>query len=345
MSNRPHQGRTAWRVALLLSVGALTLSSCTTSSVSPPHVTGVPSIGISVPLRVSACTQSGSCVALGTTGSNLTPATVGQYRETNGAWSSLVVPNTPSSQLTSVACFTTTCLFGGVQPTGNLLWNYNASSQSVAALHGPTGGIGIKALSCFDATYCVAIISAGVDAVSRLSSSSDQGATWSKEIPLNWTQGDSVDAVACTSPITCVVSATTPQNTTVIETTSDGVTWTQQKSPPTWTSAWSFTCVGRACVGLASSSSATYLIRSNSFAKKWHTTPLSGRASALACVRLSSCVAVGETKSSNPWLAIIKGTSQNVASLRYVPSPLEDVACSTSLCTANAVSTVLTIRP
>jgi hypothetical protein len=284
-------------------------------------------------------------VALGTTGSNLTPATVGQYRETGGAWSSLVVPSTPSSQLTSSACFTTTCLFGGVQPTGNLLWSYNASSESVVALHGPTGGIGIRALSCFDATDCVAIISAGVDAVSRLTSSSDQGATWSKETSLNWTKGDSVNDVACTSPVDCVISATTPRNTTVIETTSDGVTWTKRKSSSTWTNAWSLTCVGRTCVGLATSSSTTYLIRTTSFAKKWHATPLSGRANALACVKLTLCVAVGETKSSNPWLATIKGTNQNVATLQYVPSPLEDVACSKTLCSANAVSTVVTIRP
>jgi hypothetical protein len=333
-----------WRLGAWLGVGALALASC--ANATSLHVTGLPSIGISVPLRTSACTLSGSCIAVGTTGSNAVPTSVGEYREPDGAWSSLVVPSAPSSLITSASCLATECLIGGIQPSGNLLWNYNASSQSVAALASLRSGQGIRALSCFGVSSCAAVITDGVNTVSKIAFSTDDGATWSTQTPLPWSMNETVTDMACTNSLDCIVSATNLSNSLDLEVTLDGgVTWTQRMTRSSWTDFTSLTCSKRDCVGLASSNTKSYAVTTATFGRHWLATALPAAANALACTSLSRCVVVGQKGPDRPWFATDDNGQLNIATLQYVPSPLISVACAHKVCTANGVSTVLTYRP
>lgn len=345
MSRLLAQAPRAWRLGALLGAGALILASCGTQSASP-HVTGLPSIGISVPLHLGACTLSGSCIALGTTGSATLPTSVGEYRESNGTWSLLVVPNAPSALISSASCLATQCLIGGFQASGNLLWNYNASSQSVVALSSLARGQGIRALSCFGVSSCAAVISNGVNTMSQIAFSDDDGATWSARTPLPWSSSDSVTDITCTNATTCLVSATSDMNSLVLEVTFDGgTTWTLRSTKSTWTSLTSLTCSKRDCVGLASTGSKSYAVTTSTFGRRWKSTALRAAANALACTSIARCVIVGETSSSNPWFATDDAGQLTVAELKYVPSPLVSAACAKNVCIALGVSTVLAYRP
>jgi hypothetical protein len=63
----------------------------------------------------------------------------------------------------------------------------------------------------------------------------------------------------------------------------------------------------------------------------------------MACSSMTSCVIVGQHANATPWLATLTSTATLTASLRYVPSPLLDVACGSKICAAIAVTTVLSI--
>lgn len=333
-----------WRLGALLGVSALALASCVNAT--SLHVTGLPSIGISVPLHTSACTLSGSCIAIGTTGSDAVPTSVGEYREPDGTWSSLVVPSAPSSLITSASCLATECLIGGIQPSGDLLWNYNASSQSVAALASLKGGQGIRALSCFGVSSCAAVISDGVNTISKITFSTDDGATWSTQAPLPWSTNETVTDLACTDSLHCIVSATNVSNSLDLEVTFDGgATWNQRTTRSSWTDLTSLTCSKRDCVGLASSNAKSYAVTTTTFGRHWLATTLPAAASALACTSIARCVVVGEKGPNRPWFATDDNGQLNVAALQYVPSPLISVACAHKVCTAIGVSTVLAYRP
>lgn len=344
--NRPSaRARTPWRAPAALVIGALLLAGCN-STLAVTHVTGTPSIGISVPLRTVACTTTGSCVALGTTGSNLVPSSVGEYRENNGTWSTLVVPGAPSSVITAASCWSIGCLIGGEQPSGNLLWGYNASSQSLVVLRAPSVGQGVRALDCFALATCAVIVGTGVNAVSKLSFTTDGGATWSRGLTLDWSLGETVSDLSCTDSTDCLVSAVSSSSTLDLEVTHDGgLTWTARSTPSAWTSLTSLTCSALRCVGLAQRSTTSLLVRTSTFARTWTTEKLAARANAIACATLRHCVIAGERSSGAPWLATFDDAKLSVTSLKYVPSPLVDVACGAKLCAAIGVSTVLTLRP
>jgi hypothetical protein len=77
----------------------------------------------------------------------------------------------------------------------------------------------------------------------------------------------------------------------------------------------------------------------------WKTVALSAQAYALACTAYRHCVLGGEKGSGNPWLATYNDAKLVASRLKYVPSPIEDVACALKVCTAIGVSTVLALRP
>jgi hypothetical protein len=345
MSRAPASVRTSWRAIAVVGAAALLLAGCN-SAVAVAPVTGLPSIGISVPLHTVACTTTGSCVAIGTTGANLTPSAVGEYRENNGTWSSLVVPSAPSSVITSASCWSTGCLIGGVQPGGNLLWGYNASSQSVNVLQAPAGGEGVRALSCFGLATCAAVVSAGINESSQLSYTANGGATWSTTVPLTWSLGATVIDLACTDPLNCMATAVSSSDTLDVEVTHDaGLTWFARTTPASWQALSSLTCDSLHCVGLATTSDSSLVVLTSTFGRVWKTMRLSANASALACSTYRHCVIDGTRSSGDPWLATLDNKKLRVASLKYVPSALVDVACGVKVCAAIGVSTVLALRP
>ncbi len=336
-----------WRFVRVLAVGtvgAALLAGCTSASV--PHVVGVPSIGISVPLHINACTTSGSCIALGTTGATSAPTSVGEYRETNGTWSPLVVPNAPSSTITSASCSSTQCLIGGVGPSGNLMWRYDATSQSIATAAAPKGGVGIRTLDCFTASSCVAIVTSATGSTSLVSFTTNFGASWTKESPIAWTSGDNSDDIVCTNAVDCIVSATSSSNKLEVEISRDAMTsWTVRKVPRSWVAMNSLSCQGVRCVALVTSKTSTWVVRTNNFGRSWQSTAIGAEVSSLACINPNECIAVGASRGNEPWFALLRGSSLSIANLQYVPTALVDAACAKNFCTAIGVSTVLTYRP
>ncbi len=345
MSRAPTSLRRPWRAVTGVLVAGLTLAGCGTA-ISGTHVLGSPSRSISVPLRVVACTAANSCVAVGTSGSDVGPSSVGEFRRPNGTWVPLNVPAALSSVLGSAACWANACLVGGTQPAGDLLWTYDASTKSISPAPTPRGGLGISALSCYSDQSCAAVDSTGIVGDSRLSFTSDGGATWTSPLPMKWSANDSITSLSCSDALDCLAAATGLDGRALVEVTHDGGgSWAARTLSADWNSLSSLTCVGLRCVGLASSANGSSVERTQSFGRGWSAIPLNARTNALACTSFTLCVLVGQTNAQAPWLATLHHRAVTVASLRYVPSPLTSVACGTKVCAAIAVSTVLALRP
>ena len=341
MSPRP-----AWRALAIAAIAANALAGCNTTATAVTRVTGIPSIGISVPLRTVACTTTDSCIALGTTGGQLVPTSVGEYRQSDGHWSSLGVPAAPSAVITSAACWQTGCLIGGIQPSGSLVWAYNASSQSVSTRATPATSQGVRALDCFARASCAALVSVASTKVSAISFTLDGGATWSPAAPLPWTLAETVQSISCTDARYCMVSALSGAATLDLEVTRDaGLTWIPRLTPPSWLTLTSLHCAHRTCVGIAKTARSSLVARTSSFGRRWGATALPVGANALACTTIAKCVIGGQDQANAPWLATLTGTTYDVNSLRYVPSAIVDVACGTEVCAGVGVSTVLALRP
>ena len=309
-------------------------------------VVGFPSRSIAVPLGVAACTTSNSCIALGTSGSDVGLSSVGELRSPDGRWTSLAVPAAPSSLVTTAACWQSGCLIGGTQPTGDLLWTYDATTRTVAPSATPHAGQGVNALSCFGVASCAVIDSLGVAQGSRISFTSDGGATWTTPLALPWTIGDPVTTVACSDALHCLVAATATGGRALVEVTVDGgVTWTVLSTSPSWNALSSLSCTGRKCVGLASTSDGAVIERTQTFGRLWSGVTVVERANALACTSYTKCVVAGQTTSNGPWLATLSHRTLHRTPLQYVPTALTDAACGAKVCVAIGVSTVLALHP
>lgn len=331
-------------LALLASAA---LSACGTSVVAPTvHVTGLPSLSISVPLRVVACTPTDTCVAFGTTGQQVEPLSVGEYRRASGPWTTLAVPSIPSSSVSSSSCWPQGCLVGGADPTGDLVWWYHAAAAAVTSATAPTDGHGVQAVSCFADQSCAIVDSTGPASSPRLWFTSDAAATWGVPTPLTWASADTVTSLACTSALDCLASAVALDGPALLEVTHDGgTTWTQRSTPTSWTGVSSLSCHARRCSALAATTTNRKFVTSDDFGHHWSTYETTGTPAGVACTTAGHCVVVGQIGSQRPWLATLRAGSLVAGALTYVPSPLTNVACGTHVCAAIAVSTVTQLRP
>ena len=345
MSRVPAGARSIVRIALGVSAAAVLLAACGTATVVTPHVVGSPSISISVPLATVACTASNSCVAIGTSNNTVGPVSVGQYRRPNGRWSPLAVPSVPSSSIALASCWRSQCLVGGSSLSGDVLWRYDAITQSVLPLAAPPGGSDVHALSCYAALSC-ALVDAGVVGPPRFAITADGGTSWTTPIPITPMNHDTVTGLACASEFHCIVASETPSDLlTLIVTIDGGATWTSLTTPASWMALSSIECRGEHCVALVTTSNGSRFVRSSSFATGWTGKTLSGTAIALACTTLSHCVIVGNIGPSTPWLVTVHRNTVRGTTLQYVPTPLLSVACGTTICAAIGLTTVLTITP
>lgn len=336
----PSHARVSLRVVAIASIGALFLAGCATSPVANSPLSGTPASSISVPLSSVGCTLNDVCVALGTSGTTLGPHAVAEFSTPKGRWFNLALPNTASPLLVTTACSSSQCLIGGSQPGSDLLWRFSAFSHAITVATAPPGGVGITALSC-DALNCAAtdVLATGV---ARLSLSADGGLNWTKPLPLTWARSDVVTSLSCGAVSACMVSATTAQRHVNLYVTSDGgLTWSQRTAPGSWTSLSSITCQLRHCIALARAGTTSVVVRSHDFATTWSSVSLPQQANALACSTLSRCVVVGQHTNATPWLATLHGATSLDVSMRYVPSPLLNVACGSKVCAAVAVTTLV----
>jgi photosystem II stability/assembly factor-like uncharacterized protein len=142
------------------------------------------------------------------------------------------------------------------------------------------------------------------------------------------------------------VSATTSENSLVVEVTHDGgATWTSRDVRASWTGLFSISCRHLVCNALVTASSKSYVVRTKNFGRRWAEVSLAAQANALACASIDSCVIVGQRGHDMAWFATSDDLQINVATLKYVPSPLLAVGCGRAVCTAVGVSTVLSFRP
>lgn len=340
--------RSLVRVAAICSVAGVVLASCATAIKTSPHLTGLPAISISVPLSSVGCTTNNSCVALGTSALDVSPTSVGEYRLTNGRWASLSVPSADSSTfLASSSCWTDGCLFVGSQSSGDLVWRYSASTHAVTIATTPRSASGVEAASCYSSMTCAILDSARDGA--RFLVTVDGGTTWSSPVALGVPSQDTVTSLSCSSELECMASFLNMSNGIAVYVTSDGgATWTPKTgfSTVTWSALTSLTCVGRGCLGLAKLSTGWRIVRTKNFGKSWSKVDsLPSSIVTLACTSLEHCIVGGVTGSSSPWLATLNAGSVTPVKLKYVPSPIADVACGSRICAAIAVTTVMELRP
>jgi hypothetical protein len=334
----------------MCSVAGAVLASCATATVASPHVTGLPAISISVPLSTVGCTTNNSCAALGTSNLDVSATSVGEYRLANGRWAALSVPNAdPSTFLASSSCWNDGCLFVGTQLSGDLVWRYDASTHAVTTATAPKAASGIEAVSCYTSMTCAILDFAKTGP--RFLTTDDGGTTWSSPVTLGVPSQDSVTSLSCPSELECMASFLNASNGIEVYVSGDGgATWTPRTtfSTVTWAALTSLTCAGRKCLGLAKLSTGWRIVRTNNFGRSWSkVASLHGSILTLACTSLKHCV-IGGMKtflSSSPFLAMVTSDSVRAVKLKYVPSPISDVACGSKICAAIGVTTVMALRP
>ena len=334
-----------WRLVAMFAVGALVLASCGTAKVAIPRLSGAPALSISVPLSNVGCTLNDVCVAVGTSSASVGPTSVGEVATPSGRWLNLTLPASTSPLITSLACMGTQCLLGGSQPGHDLLWRFSAGGDTLAVVTPPPGGIGINALSC-NGLICALVDTSALDATPRFSFSADGGLTWTNPLDMTWASSDAITSISCGMVFDCVVGALSVHHQFSLYVTRDGgTTWTKRVTPSPWTALTSLSCTRLRCVALASTntSATSKLVRSNNLGKSWTSVSLHERASALACTPTTTCVVVGQHSNQTPWLATVnQGATVNVT-LRYVPTPLLNVACGSKVCAAIGVTTLLSV--
>lgn len=343
MNNALGHVRVPARLVTLLAVSALLLASCGTAAVvAKMHLTGTPAISISVPLSEVSCTLNDVCVAAGTASNGAGPTSVAEFSSPKGNWFNLALPSSVPTLLSSVACSGAECLLGGSSPGHDLLFLFDTHGNALTSVTPPAGGIGVIALTC-NATLC-AMVDTGATGGPRFSVSDDEGATWSTPVPLAWAKDDAITDFTCGTTLDCAIGVLTATHQFGLYVTSDGgATWGESNTPTSWSTLTSLSCREEVCEALANSNGSSLLVRTKTFARTWKSEKLSRPASALACFTYSKCVAVGARASDGPWLATIHNGSTSDVDLRYVPSPLLDVACGSKVCAAIGVTTLLSV--
>jgi hypothetical protein len=343
MSLTATHARTTSRLLVVVGAAALVLANCGTTPTSAPRALGTPAFSISVPLTNVGCTRTDVCVALGTSNASVEPNAVGEYSTPSGRWLNLTLPTSTSPVIDTAACSGTSCLLGGSGPGSDLLWLFNAKGDTVDPVTPPAGGIGIEALACNN--LICGLIDTGVQGdIPRLSLSSDGGADWAAPIALPWAKSDAITTVSCGTLLACAVGTLSSTHQFALRVTQDGgTTWAARSLPSSWTSLRSLSCQGRRCVALASEGESTALVRSTTFTRTWSSVALPSKGNALACTTTTSCFVAGENVSGDAWLARVDKRDVTTVKLRYVPTPLEGIACGSKVCAAIAVTTVLSI--
>ena len=331
-----------WNVALALVVGALVLASCATpkaQSTSAVHLSGTPALSFATPLTSVACTRNDVCVAIGSSATGLGPTSVVEFATPHDHWFNVTLPTSSSILLTSVSCTGSQCLLAGSRPGSDVLWLFDSHTHALSILTPPSGGIGASAVTC-NQVVC-ALVDTGTNGVPRFLTSTDAGATWSTSEPLHFAKSDVIRDFTCPTTSSCALGLVTLSHQFSLYLTSNaGASWQYRPVPSSWTTLTSLSCTAGACDALASTSSDSLLVVSKNFATTWTTTKLAFSASAAACTQLRRCVVVGQN-SNNARMTTLDRSTPSVVKLKYVPSPLLDVACGTKVCAAIAITTLL----
>ncbi len=338
-------GRARTRVvaALGAAVGSLLLAACGTSVAARPSLDGAPTRSVSVALSVVGCTRNDACVAMGSSTTAVGLAASGEFSTPRSPWIALHLPAVAAPSIAAIGCGGSTCLVGGVEAGGDLLWTFSASTHQVGILSPPSGGGGVEAIGCA-ASLCALVDAGARSGAPRWSTSADAGASWSAPSPLPLAPGDVVTSVACASATRCVLAARDPARHVLLEGTGDaGATWTALAVPGRWVALSSLTCSATTCRGLARTRSESLLVRLGERGATGRSSVLGGPVTALACAGAGPCVVVGGT-GGTPFLEALRaGRRALEPRLRYVPGALVGVACGTRRCAAIGDTTLLDV--
>ena len=347
MRRVPPTGLSLVRVVAVAAGASLGLAACATT-VSLPHATGLPSFSISVPLTNVACTTSDSCVAVGTSSGDVGPSSVGQYRKPSGRWAPIAVPSAPSSSLVASSCWRTACVFVGSQPSGDLMWLYDQTTHSVTSIPTPTGGRGVEAIACTSSVSC-AFIDEGSNGVPRffMSALTSNLPFVAQPEVMTWAGPDHVTALACGSQLVCTTAVIDGANKAALGVTEDGgATWlTQTTLPSTWTALTSLDCKRHACIALVKTTNGSRVARTANLGERWKAVSVPESPTSMACLTLDTCVVGGVRATSEALLALYQDHTVSSVNLKYVPTPISDVACGRKVCVAIGVTTVISLRP
>jgi hypothetical protein len=306
---------------------------------------GNPSLNISVPLNVAGCDDVGTCFAIGTTGLDIAPNAAAQASTNNKSWHAVKTPNSPSTLMDAIGCWHGGCLFGGSNPSGDVIWKAG-TPQLMTEAHAPSQGRGIVALTCFNSGHCAAI-DTDANGKSRLSFSDNQGASWSSPTAIGWSADASALSLSCSDDSTCVVAGTikvTGGSAAIWALTSDGgASWATAQNAQ-WIQLTDLTCSGSSCDALASTSNGLgVIVHSRDGGATWNpdTVQPSKSPGTLACSSSLRCVVVSD---STAWIAARSAGKWTARSLKYVPDAFIDAGCGANYCVAIDSQTTLIIK-
>jgi photosystem II stability/assembly factor-like uncharacterized protein len=228
-----------------------------------------------------------------------------------------------------------------------MVWRYDAGTNTIRSETAPVDATNIQAISCYASLSC-AILDDG-KLGPRFFTTADGGITWTLHPPIGVGTLDSVTALSCQTNLECMASFINDGDIVYV-TRDGGATWTPRTgfTTVTWVALESLNCYGNKCLGVANTSNGWRIVKTKNFGRSWSkVASLKSSDVTLSCTSYQHCVVGGfqGTTSSLPWLATLTSGTVKVAKLKYVPSPLVDVACGSKICDAIAVTTVLTLRP
>jgi hypothetical protein len=309
---------TAWLACLLLFVGVLApqiLWSGHSAATTVAHWTVT-----STPDQPSANNQllslarpaTGSCVAVGFTGTGPDEQRTLIETLSGGTWHIESTPNVPSSDdvLSSVSCLAVgNCVAVGVSDVNDsaandetLIETLKAGHWSITPSPNPgTDGDVLEGVSCAKPTTCIAVGYSGYSG-SKTVIESTSGASWSETRTGNGSSGI-LSAVSCSKLGSCVAVGT-------VAATLSGVTWSVgafvQPNPSQRQEAGDLagiSCIPTGCIAVGEYYSNPSLERWSTLIERlsggsWHieSSPTVGSDSYLsgvACSALTSCTAVG----------------------------------------------------
>jgi hypothetical protein len=325
------------RVVAAGLVAAVLLAACGTTAPKALVLNGTPTLSISVPLSLAGCGPSGHCYALGTTGLDNAPDVSAQTTTLGHHWHKVATPVAPSTVLQSWSCWIGGCLFGGSDPSGDVVWA-TTGSNSLAAVSEPAGGAAVASISCYASASC-SLVDVGDAGTVRYTTTTSGGSSWSTPIGVAWPSGSRADSLTCTSSTVCVVGGSYgPARALHAEwatTTDAGQTWAANSSSQ-FHSLSDLACFARKCEGLASLGRTSEVVVSSDGGTTWsayaHQPPKSP--SDLSCSAYTACAVIATSPQDEMWMSLERGHTWTTPQLQYAPGPAVSVGCGADRCVA-----------
>ncbi len=298
------------------------------------EVYGQPTLTLVAPLVASACTLNNTCLVVGSSSGDGTGVTVGEVA-TGSTWQTLSLPHTNSATFLGSSCWHSGCIIYGLTINGDLLWRYQATTNTVTALTPPSSSPSVEGLSCFATSSCAVIDMGAGDSAPHFYVTTDAGSTWSTPVPTPF----DATSLSCTSSQRCLATSTT----STWSTHDGGLTWAQ--SAHSTGGLINLVCFASSCLARDSGASHNQLWRTSDFGTTWTSTTLNGKNYALACLSADRCVSAGANHAVTGAITRINGSSISAIPVNYFPNPITTLACGTTRCVAGGLYSLALFKP